>query len=231
MSPIELDAGDVRLRGLLHQPADRTRPVPLVLLPGTGDTARTWDVVAAALGTDRDVLALSLRGHGDSDWPGAYGIDVMTADVERALDGWGRGPVDLVGHSLGGLVAMLVAARRPDQVRRLVLEDVPLPRPRVPTSPARPEEPLPFDWAVVEQVRPEIDTPAAHWPATAAAVAARTLLVAGGPTSPVPQDGVADLEATIPDARRVTVEAGHLVHEREPERFVATVRAFLDEPD
>lgn len=230
MRPIELDAGTVRLRGVLHDSRTPDDPRPTaVLLPGTGDTARTWDTVAHALSGDRDVVALSLRGHGDSDWPGTYAIELMATDVEHALTGLGHDPVDLVGHSLGGLVALLVAARRPRLVRRVVLEDVPLPRPRTPAPPDRPPGDLPLDWAVVEQVRPEIDRPASHWPETAASVAARTLVVAGGASSPVPQEDVAALVATLPDGRQVTVEAGHLVHEREPERFAEHVRSFLAE--
>lgn len=228
MRPVELDAGGVVLRGVLHPRRRRVSPrATAVLLPGTGDTAATWDAVGPVLSADRDVVALSLRGHGRSDRPGAYSIAGMADDVAAALVELEHGPVDLVGHSLGGLVAMLVAAREPALVRRLVLEDVGLPQPRVPSLPARPDGALPFDWAVVEQVRPEIDQPAGHWPYTARAVAAPTLVVAGGPTSSVPQDGIADLVAAVPDARAVTVDAGHLVHEREPEQFTAHVLAFL----
>lgn len=215
------------LRGVLHEKRRKSETATAVLLPGTGDTAATWDAVGPVLSADRDVVALSLRGHGRSDRPGTYSIAGMADDVATALAALGRGPVDLVGHSLGGLVALLVAARESTLVRRLVLEDVGLPRPRVPSLPERPDGVLPFDWAVVEQVRPEIDQPAGHWPYTARAVAAPTLVVAGGPTSSVPQDGIAELVAAIPDARTVTVDTGHLVHEHEPEQFAAHVRAFL----
>ena len=54
-----------------------------------------------------------------------------------------------------------------------------------------------------------------------------TLVIAGGPTSGVPQDRVAVLAERIPDARLVTVDAGHLVHESRPEEFLALVEAFL----
>ena len=95
----------------------------LVLLPGTGLTAQDWGVVADDLAGDRVVHAVDLRGHGRSSWPGRYSVDLMAQDVRRLLPALG-GPVDLVGHSLGGLVACRVAAGDPALVRRLVLEDV-----------------------------------------------------------------------------------------------------------
>ena len=53
----------------------------------------------------------------------------MVADVLRFLDARGLPRVDLVGHSLGGLVALLLAARDPVRVRRMVIEDAPPPPP------------------------------------------------------------------------------------------------------
>ena len=200
---------------------------PLVLLAGTGLTARDWDGVGPRLAQHREVRAVDLRGHGGSDRPGTYSIALMAADVVALLDRWDEPGVDLVGHSLGGLVALRVAAARPGRVRRLVLEDVGLPRPRPADPPERPEGDLPFDWAVVEQVRPEVDTPAADWPAVVRAVAAPLLVVAGGPSSPVPQSGIADLVALAREGHATTVEAGHLVHATEPGRWTEVVEAFL----
>jgi pimeloyl-ACP methyl ester carboxylesterase len=127
---------------------------PVVLLPATGETAENWDVVASSLQVSRTVHAVDLRGHGRSDWPGRYSIQAMAEDVTGLLRRLDDRPVDLVGHSLGGLVACAVASTHPELVRRLVLEDVGVPHPRVATPPARPPGDLPFDWAVVEQVRP-----------------------------------------------------------------------------
>jgi pimeloyl-ACP methyl ester carboxylesterase len=200
---------------------------PLVLLPGTGLTARDWDVVAPVLATRREVRAVDLRGHGESDRPGTYSITLLAQDLVGLLDRAPEPLLDLVGHSLGGLVALRVAAARPRRVRRLVLEDVGIPRPRAPSTPDRPEGDLPFDWRVVEQVRPEVDDPAPDWVDVVRAVRAPVLVVAGGPSSPVPQGGIAALVAAARDGRAVTVDAGHLVHETEPGRFVDVVESFL----
>ncbi|GAB3682028.1 alpha/beta hydrolase [Angustibacter aerolatus] len=200
---------------------------PLVLLPGTGDTAEAWDVVAPALASARLVHAVDLRGHGASDRPGRYSIALMAGDVAALLPRLPDGQVDLVGHSLGGLVALDVAAAHPGLVRRLVLEDVGLLRPRAPAPPARPPGDLAFDWRVVEQVRPEIDDPDPRWRAVVAGVRAPALVIGGGPTSHVPQEQVADLARALPDGHLMTIEAGHLVHDVEPERFVEVVETFL----
>jgi esterase len=225
-----MSVGPVSLAVTTWPAEDASRP-PVVLLPGTGSTADDWDEVAAALHARRTVHAVSLRGHGDSDWPGEYSIAAMVDDVALLLPMLGGAAVDVVGHSLGGLVAMGAAARRPDLVRRLVLEDVGLPRPRTPAPPARPSGDLPFDWAVVEQVRPEIDDPDPGWRDVARALPMPVLVVAGGERSPVPQATIADLVREVPDARAVAIDAGHLVHGARPDEFVRELVSFLDAGD
>ncbi|HWO51721.1 MAG TPA: alpha/beta fold hydrolase, partial [Ornithinibacter sp.] len=68
-----VDLGPLVLSVVERSPAS---PVarPVVLLHGTGHTARSWDAVAASLSATRTVLAVDLRGHGDSGWPGEYSI-------------------------------------------------------------------------------------------------------------------------------------------------------------
>ncbi len=181
-----------------------------------------------ALAPQHRVHALDLRGHGDSGRPGRYSLEAMRDDVLALLDAHGLDRVDLVGHSMGGVVAYLVAQERPERVARLVLEDVPAPRPR-PASPVAdaPEEPVDFDWAVVRAVKGQIDRPDPRWLERMTAITAPTLLVAGGPTSHVPQEGLAELAGLVPDCRLVTVDAGHLVHQDRPAEFVAAVAPFL----
>ncbi len=150
--------------------------LPVVLLPGTAATAADWDTVAADLSRDRMVHAVDLRGHGDSAWPGEYSIELMARDLVDLLPRLAA-EVDVVGHSLGGLVACFSVSVDPGVVRRLVLEDVGVPHPRIPATPARPDGDLGFDWTVVEQIRPEIDTPAPHWRATLSRITTPTLVI------------------------------------------------------
>lgn len=201
--------------------------MPLVLLHGLGEGMADWAGVAPALAAHRHVYALDLRGHGASERPGTYGLELMRDDVLAFLDALSLGTVDVIGHSMGGLVAYLLAAERPDRVRTLILEDVPIPVPREPPPLVRPEGPLPFDWAMVTAIRPEIDRPDPAWLERLGRITARTLVIGGGPDSHIPQDRVAEMARRVPGAAHVTIPAGHLVHENAPDAFIREVLAFL----
>ena len=85
---------------------------PLVLLHGFSDTWRTWELVLPALERHHDVLALTLAGHAGG--PPLIGeiTDAVLADaVERALDAHGIERAHIAGNSLGGYVALQLAAR------------------------------------------------------------------------------------------------------------------------
>ncbi|MFI6978494.1 alpha/beta fold hydrolase [Embleya sp. NPDC050154] len=97
---------------------------PVFLLHGGGLTARTWDFVCLGLRGAARLVALDLRGHGDSDWSEDYRVDTMAADVVAAADHLGFDRVRLVGMSLGGVVAAHVVDSRPGLVERLALVDV-----------------------------------------------------------------------------------------------------------
>jgi len=93
----------------------------LVFVHGSGMSARYWsDQLRALEGTAR-VLAIDLPGHGESDDAATPGL-ALYADVTAAvLDALGAWPAIAIGHSLGGAVAITLAARRPDEVSGLVL--------------------------------------------------------------------------------------------------------------
>ncbi|CAM5305752.1 Alpha/beta hydrolase OS=Streptomyces griseorubiginosus OX=67304 GN=AQJ54_29670 PE=4 SV=1 [Streptomyces griseorubiginosus] len=74
------------------------------------------------------------------------------------------------------------------------------------------------------------NAPDPRWWDRMARITMPTLVVAGGTTSPIPQDEVAALAARIPGAALVTVGGGHLVHETRPEQFLAVVEPFLQAP-
>ncbi|MGF1424979.1 alpha/beta fold hydrolase [Kitasatospora sp. LaBMicrA B282] len=228
----DVRSGDVRFVDpdgirLAYQVAGPPQAPPLVLLHALGERASDWDEVLPALTDRHRVHALDLRGHGRTGPAPHYSLDLMRADVLGFLDALGLDRVDLVGHSMGGVVAYLLAAHQPRRIARLVLEDVPLPRPREPVPPVRPAGELDFDWDMVLAVRRQIDTPDPSWLDRLALITADTLVVAGGPTSHVPQQGVAELAARIPGARLVTIPAGHLVHRARPAAFTAELTAFL----
>jgi pimeloyl-ACP methyl ester carboxylesterase len=79
----------------------------------------------------------------------------------------------------------------------------------------------------VPAVRRQIDTPDPRWLERLSRITAETLVVAGGPHSHVPQDGVAELARRIPGGRMVTIPVGHLIHHAAPGAFAEAVPAFL----
>ncbi len=93
---------------------------PLLLLHGGADHARNWDRVARELRGDWHVIALDLRGHGDSDWSadGVYPMRGYTDDLAALVAA--IGPLAIIGHSLGGAIAIRHAALHPETVTRLV---------------------------------------------------------------------------------------------------------------
>ena len=199
----------------------------MVLLHALGEQASDWDELVPAFAERYRVVAVDLRGHGSSDWPGDYSSEVVRDDVVGLLDALELDDVVLVGHSLGGLVGYLVAAARPRLVRRLVVEDAVPPYPRPRPVPERPAGPLPFDWAVVPAFRAEGDDPELRqWPGLAD-ISAPTLLVGGGAESPVPADRLAEVAQRIPDCTLVTIPAGHFVHRARPDEFAAVVLGWL----
>ncbi len=100
---------------------------PLVLLHGLLGSGRNWQTAGAGLADlagGRAVWALDLRNHGKSPWHAVMTHEAMAADVAAWLDARGLGAVELMGHSMGGKVAMVLASRRPERVRRLVVVDI-----------------------------------------------------------------------------------------------------------
>jgi len=94
---------------------------PLVLVHGGRDHARAWDGIAQALRHDYHVVALDLRGHGDSDWSvgGNYGLPDNALDVVRVIEEVGA-PARVVAHSYGGSVSLLAAGTYPEHFSALV---------------------------------------------------------------------------------------------------------------
>jgi len=97
---------------------------PLAILHGFLGSSRNWQTAGAALAAHFHVAALDLRNHGRS--PHAAGMDypAMVGDVLAWLDARALPRATLLGHSLGGKVAMALACRHPERVARLVVVDI-----------------------------------------------------------------------------------------------------------
>ena len=95
---------------------------PVVLLHGLFGQGKNWTTVAKALAEDHRVTMADLPHHGRSAWSDAF--DFREA-AEQIADLWtADDPVTLVGHSLGGKVAMILALHHPDKVARLCVADI-----------------------------------------------------------------------------------------------------------
>ncbi|MFH8803405.1 alpha/beta fold hydrolase [Streptomyces sp. NPDC017936] len=242
-------AGDEPLTLNCRITGDRTGR-PTVLLHALGNTGRSWDRLVSALAPrGRRLFVPDLRGHGRSPRADAYTFESMYRDVMSLLARHRLGTVDLVGHSMGGHVAWLIAQRHPSRVRKLVIEDTP-PPPRDAAAEAelRARSRSTGDGAPVislyrefresrrageldgTAVRPVIDglrKADPGWWRRLGEVTAETLVISGGLSSPVPRSLLAEVAEAVPRGRLLAIDAGHYVHRTEPERFCREVVRFL----
>lgn len=97
---------------------------PVVVLHGLFGSGRNWTTIAKRLAADYHVFALDLRNHGDSPWDDDVSFAAMAGDVRDFIIEHGLASPVVVGHSLGGKVAMVLALTQPDAVGALVLVDI-----------------------------------------------------------------------------------------------------------
>jgi pimeloyl-ACP methyl ester carboxylesterase len=211
---------------------------PVVLLHALAGNSATWSrLIQDLVASGRQVIAPDLRGHGHSSWTGDYRLDSVQRDVVGVLDALDIADFDLIGHSLGAHVAALLAGRRPDRVRTLVLEDPPVPPRSGPPRPPKRGASLflalqglfrrGFDRRVVPQVLTQLRAPDPLWWDGLSAIKAPTLVIGGGSRSHVPAERLAAVTAEIPDAQLITINAGHRIHSTQPAEFRDAVLRFL----
>jgi pimeloyl-ACP methyl ester carboxylesterase len=123
-------ASDEReVRGFIGPDSERTSYLtagivtgePILLIHGTGMSARSWTNQLRGLAPALAVVAIDLPGHGESDPASEATVESYADAAGRLLDALGTGPVVVAGHSLGGAVALALAARHPELVKALVL--------------------------------------------------------------------------------------------------------------
>ena len=109
------------LNTILH--GDATDRPPLLIVHGLFGSARNWGVIARRLSDERQVITVDQRNHGASDWTDSHDYPGMAADLAEVIEAHG-GRADVVGHSMGGKAAMVLALTRPELVNRLLVADV-----------------------------------------------------------------------------------------------------------
>ena len=99
---------------------------PLILLHGIARTAHTFDHVAPHFSKNYHVIAVDMRGHGDSGWDaqGAYFVEDYVKDIAALIAQLQLRNIVLWGNSTGGRVAQMIAGLHPDLVSAVIVEDV-----------------------------------------------------------------------------------------------------------
>ncbi|PYQ40305.1 MAG: hypothetical protein DMF77_18720 [Acidobacteria bacterium] len=223
---------------------------PLVLLHGLGSSVYTWKYVWPTLAAHHDVIAMDLPGFGGSAVPERPKGETTMRSVVGLMDRLGIARASLVGNSLGGAIAVAVAARAPGRVDRLVLIDgagynfaladrpfvlrlaAGVPAPFAEVLPLRPLVTL-----ALRQVRRPGAAAALNrllvapdelgFPEVIRRVQAPTLIIWGRYDEWIPSRDAARFAADIPGARVVFVDAGHMPQEERPQETAALIEEFL----
>jgi len=96
---------------------------PLLIAHGLFGTARNWGVLAKRLAGERQVISVDMRNHGSSFRAASNTYMDMAGDLARVIEN-GGGSANVLGHSMGGKAAMMLALSRPDLVEKLVVADI-----------------------------------------------------------------------------------------------------------
>ncbi|HVL34400.1 MAG TPA: alpha/beta fold hydrolase, partial [Burkholderiales bacterium] len=115
-------SGDVELH---YRRLGRRGGTPLLIVHGLSYFSWDWLPAAQALGAEREVIAMDMRGFGDSTWSPSrdYAVPTMGADILAVLNAAGWERAVLVGHSMGGRGATWAAAKHPARAAALALID------------------------------------------------------------------------------------------------------------
>ena len=122
------NSGDLKIHYLEWGDSSNT---PMILLHHISSQAHVWDNFAGEMSQEYFVLAMDMRGHGDSDWAGEgrYTTEHYASDVQALVDQLGLRNIVILGGSTGGRVALVYAAQHPKKVTHLIMEDVGAVRP------------------------------------------------------------------------------------------------------
>jgi len=96
---------------------------PILIAHGLYGSARNWGVIAKRLSDRGQVIAVDMRNHGQSPRSDTHRYEDLADDLAEVIVAQG-GQVDVIGHSMGGKSAMMLALRHPQAIRRLVIADI-----------------------------------------------------------------------------------------------------------
>ena len=97
---------------------------PCLIAHGLFGSARNWNAIAQRLSKTRTVVTVDMRNHGYSFWNDGHSYPDLASDLAAVIEDLGNGPVDVIGHSMGGKASMVLALTAPELVRRLLVADI-----------------------------------------------------------------------------------------------------------
>ena len=241
----------------------------LILLHGIARVAHTFDHLAPHFAGRFRVIAIDMRGHGDSGWnpDGAYLVEDYVSDIEALIEQLGLRNMVLWGNSTGGRVAQVLGGKHPEWVAAVVSEDVGPERPaaisnRRAARMAREES----GWATTDELFAQLKmdypltsdallrafaehgskrradgrviwkrdpailggfVPTELWDSVGR-IKAPIIYVLGGASTIVPRETQERLQATLPQARIVTMPgSGHYPSDERPDDFLKLIDGFL----
>ncbi|WP_373050565.1 alpha/beta fold hydrolase [Thalassovita aquimarina] len=109
------------LNQIVH--GEKTDRPSLLIVHGLYGSGRNWGVIAKRLSDERQVIAVDQRNHGFSPWHDSHGYEDMADDLAEVIRAQGA-PMDVLGHSMGGKAAMVLALKFPHLVNRLIVADI-----------------------------------------------------------------------------------------------------------
>jgi esterase len=106
------------LNTIIH--GEPTAKPPLLIAHGLFGSGRNWGVIAKRLSDERQVIAVDMRNHGSSFWHDSHAYEDLADDLAGVIPE----RADVLGHSMGGKSAMMLALRHPEKVGRLIVADI-----------------------------------------------------------------------------------------------------------
>mgnify|MGYP000102895444 CR=1 FL=1 len=102
---------------------NKTHITDLLIVHGLFGSGRNWRAIARNISSDRQVHVVDMRNHGESFWNADNSYESMAEDLKKIITSL-KSPVDVLGHSMGGKASMVLAAKQPELIRRLVIADI-----------------------------------------------------------------------------------------------------------
>jgi len=97
---------------------------PMLICHGLFGSAKNWNSHARKLAIHRKIFCVDMRNHGDSDWDDDQSYKAMANDLAAFISDHMEGSAIVLGHSMGGKAAMMLALNHPDKVKKLIVADI-----------------------------------------------------------------------------------------------------------